>query len=173
MADTATLPNPTIHIPMNRPNLHSPLFPPVTTIANGASAWLGLHGCGDSLALAEAVKADRRLYLVVTPDMQTLLRIEHELRFFLGEELPVMQFPDWETLPYDVFSPLPEIISQRIKTLAQLPSARRGVLVVTAATMAEYQDITARLFGGDDNVRRFRTSVALECLKAGLGVPLA
>ena len=48
-----------------------------------------------------------------------------------------------------------------------------GCMVVTAATMAEYQDITARLFGGDDNVRRFRTSVALECLKAGLGVPLA
>ena len=47
------------------------------------------------------------------------------------------------------------------------------LLVVTAATMAEYQDITARLFGDDDNIRHFHTSVTLECLKAGLGVPLA
>lgn len=46
------------------------------------------------------------------------------------------------------------------------------LLVITAATMAEYEAITARLFGGDDNVRRFRTSVALGCLKSGLQVPL-
>ena len=46
------------------------------------------------------------------------------------------------------------------------------LLVVTAATMADYEALTARLFGGDDNVRRFRTSVALGCLKASLHVPL-
>ncbi|MDO5624635.1 MAG: Lrp/AsnC family transcriptional regulator [Pseudomonadota bacterium] len=46
------------------------------------------------------------------------------------------------------------------------------LLVVTAATMADYQQLAKRLFGGDDNVRRFRTSVALDCLKVGLHVPL-
>ena len=46
------------------------------------------------------------------------------------------------------------------------------LLVITAATMADYEAITTRLFGGDDNVRRFRTSVALNCLKVGLQVPL-
>jgi DNA-binding Lrp family transcriptional regulator len=46
------------------------------------------------------------------------------------------------------------------------------LLVITAATMAEYDALTTRLFGGDDNVRRFRTSVALNCLKAGLSIPL-
>ena len=38
--------------------------------------------------------------------------------------------------------------------------------------MADYEALTGRLFGGDDNVRRFRTSVALGCLKVGLQVPL-
>lgn len=46
------------------------------------------------------------------------------------------------------------------------------LLVLTAASMADYQAITERLFGGDDNVRRFQTSVALHCLKAGFHVPL-
>ena len=122
---------------MNRPRPSSPLSPPVIASSAGAQVWRGLHGCGNSLALAESVKSDRRLYLIVTPDMQTMLRLEHELRFFLGDDLPVLQFPDWETLPYDVFSPLPEIISQRIKTLAQLPAIRRGILVATAATLMQ------------------------------------
>ena len=46
------------------------------------------------------------------------------------------------------------------------------LLVVTVASMADYEALTRRLFDGDDNVRRFRTSVALSCLKAGLRVPL-
>lgn len=46
------------------------------------------------------------------------------------------------------------------------------LLVVIAADMDEFEQITGRLFDGDDNVRRFRTSVALGCLKAGLEVPL-
>ena len=122
---------------MNRLIPRSPLSPPVIATPEDAQIWTSLYGCGDSLALAEAVKKDRRLYLAVTPDMHTMLRLEHELRFFIGDELPVLQFPDWETLPYDVFSPLPEIISQRIKTLARLPEIRCGVLVATAATLMQ------------------------------------
>lgn len=46
------------------------------------------------------------------------------------------------------------------------------LLVVTAATMADYEALTERLFGQDTNVRRFRTSVALGSLKTSLHVPL-
>lgn len=46
------------------------------------------------------------------------------------------------------------------------------LLVVAAASMADYQALVQRLVGGDDNVRRFVTSVALDCLKSGLQVPL-
>lgn len=46
------------------------------------------------------------------------------------------------------------------------------VLVVTAADMEDYQAITRRLFEGDDNIRRYITSIALERVKAGQQVPL-
>ncbi len=47
------------------------------------------------------------------------------------------------------------------------------LLVVNVASMTDYDALTKRLLAGDDNVRRFRTSVSLGCLKAGLQVPLA
>lgn len=46
------------------------------------------------------------------------------------------------------------------------------LLVVNVASMTDYDALTKRLLEGDDNVRRFRTSVSLGCLKAGLQVPL-
>lgn len=46
------------------------------------------------------------------------------------------------------------------------------LLVVNVSSMADYEALTRRLFDGDDNVKRFRTSVSLGCLKAGLRVPL-
>lgn len=46
------------------------------------------------------------------------------------------------------------------------------ILVLSAASMEEYEGISERLFGGDDNIERFRTSVALGTLKRGLALPL-
>src|SRR5512137_1265699 len=109
--------------------------PNVPQSKDQAVIWTGLTGCGDSLALASAIKNENRLFVIVTPDNQTALRLEHELAFFLQGEHPILQFPDWETLPYDVFSPLPEIISERLKTLALLPQVKRGALVVSVTTL--------------------------------------
>ena len=97
--------------------------------------WTGLKGCADSLAIATAIKNESRLFVVLTPDSQTALRFEHELSFFLQGEYPILHFPDWEILPYDVFSPLPEIVSERLKTLAQLPEVTRGALVLSVSTL--------------------------------------
>ncbi|OAI08577.1 transcription-repair coupling factor [Methylomonas methanica] len=97
--------------------------------------WSGLSGCGDSLTLAQAITQEKRLLVIVTPDTQTALRLEHELAFFLDNSLPILHFPDWETLPYDVFSPLPEIISERLRTLALLPDTKRGALILSVATL--------------------------------------
>ena len=98
-------------------------------------SWTGLTGCADALALASAIINENRLFVIITPDNQTALRLEHELAFFLPDTLPILHFPDWETLPYDVFSPLPEIISGRLKTLALLPEIKRGALVVSVTTL--------------------------------------
>ncbi|MDD1651329.1 MAG: DEAD/DEAH box helicase, partial [Methylococcaceae bacterium] len=99
--------------------------------------WRNLAGCGDALALAQAIRRDRRLFLVVTEDTQTAVRLEHEIRFFLGSASPVLHFPDWETLPYDTFSPLPEIISERLKALAELSQNTEGVLLTPVATLMQ------------------------------------
>lgn len=119
--------------------------------------WAGLTGCADSLALAAAIKNENRLFVIVTPDNQTALRLEHELTFFLQDEHPILHFPDWEILPYDVFSPLPEITSERLKTLALLPQVKRGALVVSVTTLmhrlAPREHVLANSFSikvGDD-----------------------
>ncbi len=112
------------------------IFAPELPLENSQIlSWRGLKGCGDSLAIASAIENENRLFVIVTPDNQTALRLEHELAFFLNDSYPILHFPDWETLPYDVFSPLPEIISERLKTLAVLPETKRGALVVSVATL--------------------------------------
>ena len=113
------------------------LNPVLPKAADTPIYWSGLSGCGDSLALASAIAQEKRLLVVVTPDTQTAMRLEHELAFFLDNAYPILQFPDWETLPYDVFSPLPEIISERIRTLALLPETQRGALIVPISTLMQ------------------------------------
>ena len=46
------------------------------------------------------------------------------------------------------------------------------ILVVTAADMDDYQAICQRLFEGDENIRRYSTSIALERIKTGLQIPV-
>ncbi|MEH3022929.1 MAG: transcription-repair coupling factor [Pseudomonas oryzihabitans] len=100
----------------------------------GRQQWGNLPGAALALAIAEAAKAaTRRFTLLITQDSQSADRLEQELRFF-APELPVLNFPDWETLPYDVFSPHQDIISQRVATLYRLPELSHGILVVPLAT---------------------------------------
>jgi len=110
-------------------------FPPLPETTSQVIFWDGLTGCADSLAIASAIKNENRLLVVITPDNQTALRLEHEIALFLGTNDPILHFPNWETLPYDVFSPLPEIISERLKTLARLPETQSGALVVSVSTL--------------------------------------
>lgn len=100
--------------------------------------WGQLYGASGSLALAEAAQQANRPLIILTPDTRAADRLEAELRYFLSADgLPVMQFPDWETLPYDIFSPHQDIISQRLATLARLPNLTRGVLVLAIPTLMQ------------------------------------
>lgn len=99
----------------------------------GKQHWGNLPGAALPLAIAEAASAARHFTLVLTADGQTAERLEQELAFF-APELPVLHFPDWETLPYDWFSPHQDIISQRIATLYRLPELSNGILVVPIST---------------------------------------
>lgn len=97
--------------------------------------WCGLHGSARALAIAQAAAADDRLLLVIAADARALDDLARELKFFAPPSLPLLQLPDWEVLPYDLFSPHPDITSERLATLAQLPQARRGILLLTAETL--------------------------------------
>ncbi|MDX5332555.1 MAG: transcription-repair coupling factor [Gammaproteobacteria bacterium] len=119
---------------MNRPT--TLLAPKLPATGRETLRWGRLYGCARGLAIAEAAAGAGRLTLLVTADSQSAYRLEQELRFF-GEaaDLPILSFPDWETLPYDVFSPHEDIISQRLETLHRLPSLGQGVLVVPVTTL--------------------------------------
>lgn len=91
-----------------------------------------LQGASLSIALAEIAQQYAGLLVVFAPDFTTAFRLERELGFF---DIPITHFPDWETLPYDSFSPHQDIISQRLAALYNLPNFKRGVLIIPVATL--------------------------------------
>ncbi|WP_333606923.1 transcription-repair coupling factor [Arsukibacterium sp.] len=99
-------------------------------------AWGQLTGAALPLALAEILQQQAGVYLLVVPDTPTALRLEQELQVFWQDaRCPVLILPDWETLPYDVFSPHQDIISQRLRTLYQLPRLQHALVIVPVSTL--------------------------------------
>ncbi len=115
------------------------LNPPLPGDA-GSVGWSSLHGAAFGLAVAEACTAHEGLLLVVMDDPRQLHLLEREIRFFLGTgdtEVPVVHFPSWECLPYDVFSPHQDIISERLRLLARLSGMGRGVLLTSSENLMQ------------------------------------
>ena len=111
----------------------SPLAPGVPR-RGSRIRWSSLHGSTRGLALASLVQQADAPVLVIAPDNQTTHRLEAELQFYLDGGAGILRFPDWETLPYDLFSPHQDIVSERLETLAKLPSLESGVLVTAVTT---------------------------------------
>ncbi|MEO7916111.1 MAG: transcription-repair coupling factor, partial [Dokdonella sp.] len=99
--------------------------------------WLAPQGAALALLLSDVGRRHDSIVVAVTRDTQGAHALETELAAFAGSDLEVLHFPDWETLPYDLYAPHPEIVSQRIATLYRLPGVRRGLLVVPAATLMQ------------------------------------
>lgn len=89
-------------------------------------------GAGIGVLLAEIAHETKDLIVVIVPDFVMAFRLEQELTFFA---IPIVHFPDWETLPYDNFSPHQDIISQRLAALYHLPNFKQGVLIIPIATL--------------------------------------
>ena len=97
-----------------------------------------VQGSSASLVLANIAQQAPGLIVVGLSDPAYVPQLERELLFFLDEqrnEIPVLSFPDWETLPYDLFSPHKDIVSARLKTLCQLPLLKKGILLVPIITL--------------------------------------
>jgi len=96
--------------------------------------WNELPSSSASLAAVGAAETHSGLTLLICPSTAAARQAARECRVFAPTELDVLHFPDWETLPYDAFSPHQDIISERLETMARLPRLTRGLLIVTLAT---------------------------------------
>ncbi len=96
-----------------------------------------LYGSSAACLLAESAAHAAGPLLVVTETGREADQFLAEATFFAAEGLALLAFPDRETLPYDPFSPHPDIVSQRLRTLAALPQLGRGIVVTTVAALLD------------------------------------
>ena len=101
-----------------------------------------VEGSSFALSLVEIAQQNNGLLVVLLNDPSSVLSLKRELEFFLdgnsnhdqvetiNSSMPVVTLPDWETLPYDYFSPHQDIISERLETLYQLPHLNKGILLL-------------------------------------------
>ena len=115
----------------------SPLQPEIPARKGQRVVWGRLQGCSKALAITSAAQENAALFVVITADQPGAHRLMEELAFFnpprSGQKL--LLFPDWETLPYDQFSPYQDIVSDRLATLVELRDMRSGILVVSISTL--------------------------------------
>jgi len=148
----------------------------VPTVQPGARFALARPpGSGDALLVAKAAGrtgARGQLTVVVCADALDAQRLAEEIPYF-GPQLAVRQFPDWETLPYDILSPHQDLVSERLAALHQLlardaPGAL-DVLVVPATT-ALGRVAPAAYVGGHTFFFRQGQRLAADALRARLVV---
>ncbi len=93
-------------------------------------------GSADALLLArfaQAQAAQNKLTAIVSAEPADTQRLEGELAFF-APQLRIAVFPDWETLPYDTFSPHQDLISERLATLWRIRQGEVDVVLLPAST---------------------------------------
>ena len=93
-------------------------------------------GSADALLLAQLglrEKSQHKVTAIITADALDAQRLIDEMAFF-APELRCVLFPDWETLPYDTFSPHQDLISERLATLWRIHSGDVDVVLLPATT---------------------------------------
>lgn len=100
--------------------------------------WGQLHGSSLALALAEYCQNTPGVKILIAEDNLSASQLQDELPFFLNpEQTPqeLLLFPDWETLPYDQFSPHQDIISTRLYTLSRMQQVTNAIVITSASTL--------------------------------------
>ncbi|GAB3452141.1 transcription-repair coupling factor [Massilia terrae] len=96
-----------------------------------------LHGSSDAYALAVAaqeLKANKQMLTVIVANASDGQRLLDEIPWFAEGKLKCHLLPDWETLPYDAFSPHQDLVSERLATLHEIRNGQCDVLMVPAST---------------------------------------
>lgn len=110
---------------------------PETPASGQQSQWRCDSAPGAALCLAELAAAHKGPTLALATGEQQAYRLEAELRFFLPESVALQHLPDPEILPYDVFSPHQEILSERMATLHRMPTLASGILLASADALIQ------------------------------------
>ncbi|MBB3120144.1 transcription-repair coupling factor [Pseudoduganella violacea] len=96
-----------------------------------------LYGSSDAYALAQAaleLKQQGQMLAVIVAQASDGQRLLDELPWFGGAQLRCHLLPDWETLPYDAFSPHQDLVSERLATLHEIQNGQCDVMIVPATT---------------------------------------
>ncbi len=96
-----------------------------------------LYGSSDAYALAVAaleLKSSKQMLVVVVANASDGQRLLDEIPWFCEGKLACHLLPDWETLPYDAFSPHQDLVSERLATLYEVQNGQCDVLIVPATT---------------------------------------
>ena len=98
---------------------------------NSQSDWASQGSTAQALTIAERAISYSGISLVITATTAEASTLRTAISFFLQDSnIETKVFPDWETLPYDIFSPHQDIISDRIQILSELPTLTQAVLVL-------------------------------------------
>jgi transcription-repair coupling factor (superfamily II helicase) len=117
-----------------RPSL---LLPPAVLTTGKTSSIGSAIGASAALAAVDLAQIARRPVLVLATDPRHADQLEAEIRFFADRNVPVRHFVEWETLPYDSFSPHQDIVSDRLSVMASLPQADRGIVIASAPSLLQ------------------------------------
>ena len=106
---------------------------------NSQTYWCRLYGSSLALSIVEASHAHQNgPVVIVVEDVIHADALTKEIEFYKDEKQTVFHLPDWETLPYDIFSPHQDIIAERLTTLHALQNIRGGdILIIPLNTLAQ------------------------------------
>jgi len=130
-------------------------------------AALHTSGSADALWLARESRA-RGPLAIVTASAHDAERLREEMAWF-DPQLRVHRLPDWEILPYDQFSPHPDLVSERLATLWQLAAGALDAAIIPVTTALQRLPPRAYLAGRTFELRA-KGRLDLEALKAQLAL---
>lgn len=124
------------------------IIPQINHKAGFTNLFNQAFGSSFALTIAQTALDYQGMLMVLVADAAEVSPLKSEIEYFLENsvesDIPVVTLPDWETLPYDYFSPHQDIISERLQTLYQLPRLERGILLLPVSSAL--QKLPARSF---------------------------
>tara|TARA_B100001123_G_scaffold90410_2_gene103968 strand:+ start:102 stop:3548 length:3447 start_codon:yes stop_codon:yes gene_type:complete len=101
--------------------------------------WPDLYGSAEGFGIARLADRLKKPLVVIANNSRRMKLLQEEISFFIKDHstAPLLSLLDWECLPYDVVSPQPEIISDRLRTLAQIPHLEQGILLSTVPALMQ------------------------------------